>query len=80
MLAIISRIAPGGVGAQRNAAQIQAVVGNRQTVAARRSEQILRRHAKVVENNALVVRVLEGVQTVFAKLEVLVLLRRADRR
>ena len=66
----------GGVRAQRDAAQVQAVVGDREPVAARRREQVLGRHAEVAEDDAAVVRVLQRPQAVFAELEVLVLLRR----
>src|SRR5262249_33175495 len=64
----------GGVGAQRDAAQIQAVVGNRQAVTLLGNQQVLRRHAQVLEDDALVVGVLERPQAVLPKLEVLVLL------
>ena len=66
----------GGVGAERDAAQVQPVVGDRQPVAPLRNEQVLRRHAEIVEDDALVVGVLERVQAVLAKLKVLVLLLR----
>ena len=66
----------GRVGTQRDAAQVEPVVGDRQPVAARRREQVLRRHAEVAKDDAAVVRVLQCPQPVFAELEVLVLLRR----
>ena len=66
----------GGVRAERHAAEIQAVVGDREAVAARRREQVLGRHAEVAEDDAAIVRVLERPQAVLAELEVFVLLRR----
>ena len=64
----------GRVGAQGNSSQVQPVIGNRQAIAPRRRQQVLRRHAQVLEDDALVVRMLQRPQAVLAQLELLVLL------
>ena len=58
--------------AQGDAAEVQAVVGDRQAVAHWRYQQVRTRHAEVVEDDAVVVGVLQGVQAVVHELEVLV--------
>ena len=78
MLAIISRIVPAAFAQSDDAAQVEAVVGDRQSVAARRREQVRRRHAEVAEDDAAVVRVLERPQAVLAELKVVRSLRAAS--
>ena len=63
----------GRAGAQRHPAPVQPVISDRQAVAAPRFEQVLSRHAEVAKDEPVVVRVLEGVQTIFDQMKMLVL-------
>ena len=67
MFASMTRIVPGRVGAERHPAQVQAVVGDRQAVAARRRRAGSPRHAEVAETQPVVVRVLQRVEPVRAR-------------
>ena len=65
-----------GVGTQRDAPEVQSVVGDRQTVTLDGFEQVFFRNPEVLEDDALVVSVLERPQTVFVQLKVFILFRR----
>jgi len=65
-----------GRGTQGNTAEVQSVVGDRQPIAAHRLQQVGRRHAEIAEDDPLVVGMLEGVESVFLQLEVVVLMLR----
>jgi hypothetical protein len=61
--------AAGGAGAQRQAAEIQAVISNSQAVADLRHEQIGTWDAEPIEEQAVVVRLAQRVQAVSSQLE-----------
>ena len=80
MLAIISRIVPAALAHKRDPSEVQPVVGNGQSIALCGHEQILCRHLEVLEDDALVVRVLECPQTVLCGVEIGHFLAAASRR
>ena len=65
---------PDELAHKRHASQIQAMIGNRQTVAALGLQQVFDRNLEILENDAAIVRPLDGIQAVLLELEVFVLL------
>ncbi len=55
MLAIIIRIVPGRIGAQRHAAQVQAVIGDGQAVAAASVSRLAAGTRKSLKHDAVVI-------------------------
>ena len=64
---------PGGRGAEGHSTEVEAVVGDRQAVALRRFQQVGGGNAEVLEQKAVVIRMLERVEAVLDDLEVFVL-------
>ena len=63
---------PRGIGAKRDAAKVEPVIGDRKPVPLRSLEQVLGGDAEVVKPEPVVVRVLERVKAIFDDLEMLV--------